>query len=127
MVALADNADMVARLGRALSTDETAAVGGLLTEASALVVGYLRRDWDALTDVPGAVRVVVSRMAARALTGASNIPAGAESYGSSLSVMSHTVKLGPDVVMGSVWLSRVDKTTLAPYVRRPSVMNFPMY
>jgi hypothetical protein len=127
VVALADNADMAARLGRALSTDETAAVAGLITEASVLVVGYLRRDWTALADVPEAVRVVVSRMAARALTGASNLPAGAESYGSSLSVMSHTVKLGPDVVTGSVWLSRVDKTTLAPHVRRPSIVNMPMY
>ena len=127
MVALADNADLAARLGRALSTDETAAMAGLITEASVLVVGYLRRDYTALADVPEAVRVVVSRMAARALTGASNIPAGAESYGATMATFGHTVKLGPDVVTGSVWLSRVDKTTLAPHVRRPSVMNFPMY
>lgn len=127
MTTLAADSDVEARLGRELAGAESAAVAGLLTEASVLVVGYLRRDWDALDDVPEAVRVVVSRMAARALTGASNIPAGTEQFGSSLSVMSHTVKLGADVVIGSPWLSRTDKVSLAPHVRRPNIVNMPMY
>ncbi len=126
MVALADT-DVVARLGRSLSPSETAAVSGLLTEASALVVGHLRRDYAALADVPEAVRVVVGRVVARALTGSSTLPAGATQFGSALSVMSSTVKLGADVVVGSVWLSRTDKVTLSPHVRRPGIVNMPMY
>ncbi|QVI26171.1 hypothetical protein MN2019_17875 [Mycolicibacterium neoaurum] len=126
MVALAADTDVVARLGRDLSEPETASVPGLLAEASTLVAGYCGRDWSELADVPEAVRIVVSRMTARALTGSSNLPAGTTEFGSSLSVMSHNVKLGADVVIGSVWLSRVDKITLGPHVWR-SVVNMPMY
>ncbi|MGK2880434.1 MAG: hypothetical protein ACSLE6_06435 [Mycobacterium sp.] len=125
-MALADDNDVAARLGRELTEDEQTAIVGLLAEAGALVVGYLRRDWTALADVPDAVRIVVSRMVARSLTGGSNLPAGASEFGSSLSVMSHNVKLGADVVVGSVWLSRTDKITLAPHVKR-YVEHFPMY
>lgn len=127
MVVLASDADVEARLGRDLDTSETAAVAGLITEASVLVVGYLNRDWTALADVPDAVRVVVSRMVARALTGSSNIPAGTESFSSSLSVMSHTVKLGTDVAIGSPWLSKADKISLDPHRAYRGLMNVPMY
>lgn len=125
---LATTADVAARLGRELTESETTPAAGLLTEASALVAGYLRRDWTALDDVPDAVRVVVSRVVARALTGASTstLPDGAQSFGSALGPLTHQVQLSPDVVVGSVWLSRTDKTTLAPYNRRYAA-NVPMW
>lgn len=131
MADLADTDDVAVRLGRDLTEAELAAAPAVIAEASALVVGYLGRDWPGLDDVPGAVRIACSRMVARAMTGASNLPpnlpAGATEFGSSLSVFSHTVKLGDDVAIGSPWLSRTDKTTLAPYVMRAHVVNVPMY
>lgn len=128
MADLADVDDLAARLGRDLTEAELAAAPGVIAEASALVAGYLGRDWPALDDVPGAVRIACSRMVARAMTaGSVNLPAGTSEFGSSLSVMSHTVKLGDDVVIGNPWLSRTDRTTLAPYVLRQPVVNVPMY
>jgi hypothetical protein len=125
---LADVDDLAARLGRDLTEAELAAAPALIGEASALVAGYLGRDWPELENVPATVRVASSRMVARAMTaGSVNLPAGTSEFGSALSVMSHTFKLGDDVVIGSPWLSRTDKTTLAPYVMRPSVVNVPMY
>lgn len=120
--------DVINRLGRQLDADQSTAAPGCITEASGLVAGYLARDYAELAEVPERVRVVCSRVAARALTGAaSNLPPGTTEFGSSLSVMSHTVKLGADTVNGSPWLSRADKTALSPYVVRGRVMNFPMF
>jgi hypothetical protein len=118
---------VVARLGRELTADELAAVPGLITEATALVVGHLARDWDALADVPAAVRVVCSRIVSRTLTGTSNLPAGTEQFGSSMGPFGQTTRLGADVVTGSVWLSKSDKTTLSPYFRRGQIVNVAMY
>ena len=61
----ADVNDLVARLRRPLTTDETAAAPGLLEEASVLVEGYCNQSFD---PVPSAVRVATSRIVARALT-----------------------------------------------------------
>ncbi|OBG50182.1 hypothetical protein [Mycolicibacterium fortuitum] len=130
MTDLCEAADVVTRLGRDLTPTESGATPGLITEASVLVVGHLGRDWTELADVPVAVRTVASRMVARALVGASqlgNVPDGTVAYGSQLSVMSHQVRLGTDVAIGSPWLSRSDRITLSPYRFRGHVMNMPMF
>jgi len=125
---LCDTDDVAVRLGRDLTEAELAAVPALIAEASALVAGYLGREWADMDAVPGAVRIACSRMVARAMTaGSVNLPAGTSEFGSAMSVMSHTVKLGDDVVIGNPWLSRTDRTTLAPYVMRAHVVNVPMY
>lgn len=50
MAALASPADLEARLGRALTTEETARAEALLNDASALVRSYTRQDFAAATN-----------------------------------------------------------------------------
>lgn len=70
---LATQADVVARLGRALTSDEIARLPGLLEEASAIVEGYMGVTYDDDPDTdnpapPDVVAVVVSKIVGRAFT-----------------------------------------------------------
>lgn len=64
-MAYATSADVESRLGRTLTAEEAQRFPGLLEEASVLVEGHCGRVFD---PVPTAVRVVVSKTIAQALT-----------------------------------------------------------
>lgn len=121
-MALAASPDVVDRLGRPLTTDETTRVTGLLDEASALVSGWLGCTPD---PVPDAVKIVVSRMVARVF--ATDSAGGPEPGLSSLQAT-----MGPflvnrgyssDATSGGVWLTRQDKVMLRPFRCRGRVEN----
>lgn len=112
---LATQADVVARLGRALTSDELVRLPGLLEEASLLVEGYLGIVYKDPSDpddpggpIPSAVVVVVSRIVARTFTAPSPqlLPEGARSAGSG----PYNVSFGD--ARTNLWLSKADKTTL---------------
>lgn len=121
MVALATDADVVARLGRPLSTDEEGRVLGLIDEASVIVTAHLGCDVDALWpttgDVPQGVRVVVSRMVARVLAQA-EVPgatSGATSSTTGVGPFSRTHQWDAGTTSGAPWLGATDKLSLRPY------------
>lgn len=99
---LASQADVEARLGRALTGAETPRLNGLLEEASIIVEGYLGVVYTG--DVPAAVSIVVSRMVARALT--TSIPDGVTSEGAG------PYQRGYSEGAASLWLSKNDKIAL---------------
>jgi hypothetical protein len=111
-VILATQADVVARLGRALTADELARLPGLLQEASLLVEGYLgvvyQDPADSGVPIPPAVVVVVSRIVARTFAAPSPqlLPEGARSAGSG----PYSISFGD--ARTNLWLSKADKTTL---------------
>lgn len=107
---LATQDDVVARLGRALTSDEIARLAGLLEEASLLVEGYLGVTYsvDDVDPVPEAVTVVVSRIVARAFTAPNQqlLPEGARSAAAG----PYNVSFAD--ARTNLWLSKVDKLTL---------------
>lgn len=119
-MALATAADVVARLGRALTTAEEGKVGGLLEEASALVIGYLVCDPTDTSveppEVPTAVAIVVSRMVARVLQQTASVEEfGSEATTDSTGPFSTTVRYGAGTTSGAPWLTKVDKLTLRSF------------
>lgn len=140
-VTLCEASDVVKRLGRAMTTEETNAWQGIAEEATVLIEGYLDQEWaddDANSatfpaSVPTRVRVVCSRMTARTLVTPGSAPGGAlagalppgtKSFNSSMGPLGHTTTFGDDVVFGSPWLSRADKMMLR---RRRYAEHVPMY
>lgn len=122
-MALASSVDVVDRLGRPLTTDETARVDGLLEEASALVSGHLRCVPD---PVPDAVRIVASRMVARvfASVGAGGPEPGVSQMSQTMGPFAITRGFTADASSGGVWLTRQDKVMLAPFGCRGWAANF---
>lgn len=110
-MALAAQLDVEARLGRVLTTSETALLPGLLEEAGLLVEGYLGVHYGPGDDIPDAVRVVTSRVVARALTGPQNIPEGVSASTLQSLDYSATSNFGPEG-RTSLWLSKQDKMML---------------
>lgn len=108
---LAEDSDVVDRLRRPLSTEEQELVDTVLEEASIIVEAYLQTrgiaPYEAAEDIPPIVTLVVSRMAARALTSNPLIP---ETTGS--------LQAGPfqaqlsEAYSTAVYLSRRDKELL---------------
>ena len=121
-MALATASDVVARLGRPLTTAEATRAEGLLEEASALVVGYLGEDpTDTSVDpavVPSAVVVVVSGLVAGVIA-RDAAPARPEQEAQSVSTgvgpFQRSVSYGDGTTSSSPWLAAVDKMTLRPY------------
>jgi hypothetical protein len=120
---LASSEDVAARLGRSLTIDEDDLVEGLLDEASVLVEGWLGCTPD---PVPDGVRIVVSRVAARAIAaGGSGAEPGLQSVEATMGVFQVNRGFSADVTSGGVWLTRNDKTTLRPFSCRGRVGNVP--
>ncbi|CQD15729.1 hypothetical protein BN970_07148 [Mycolicibacterium conceptionense] len=122
-MALATSQDVVDRLGRPLSTDETARVTGLLDEASVMVEGWMRCVPD---PVPDAVKIVVSRMVARVLAvgGADNAPEpGVSQLQATMGIFGVNRSYSSDATSGGVWLTKQDKATLRPFGCRGRVGN----
>lgn len=122
--ALAESEDVRERLGRPLTETESDRVDGLLDEASLLVEAWIGCSPD---PVPDAVRVTVSRMAARALQAAeSGAPTdGANSVAATSLSFSHTRNYPSAVSQGGVWLSRQDRIMLRSYRRSGYAINVP--
>ena len=125
-MALASAQDVVARLGRSLTSDEQSAVGGLLDEASDLAVAFMRCTPDPM---PAEVARVVSRMVARVLSTDASVPFG-------LTQFARTQTAGPMALTNSQtfsegstsrapWLSATDKVVLRRFGCRGRVQNFP--
>jgi hypothetical protein len=111
-MALATQADVVARLGRELDASETTRLSSLLEDASALVVGYARQDFEP-APYPTAVVGVVARMVTRVLSQGDIVP-GLESTTEGAGPFSRGFKYGGGS-SGDVWLSAADKSMLRPY------------
>lgn len=111
--------DVEARLGRTLTTPETARTDpGLLEEASELVLAYL--DLDAEPDpVPPAVTIVVSRSVARLLEQASAasdaIPSGAQQQSRTWGPFTEQMTFESGSTSGAPWLTAADKLLLRRY------------
>lgn len=121
MVALASDADVSARLGRALTADDADRIAGLLDEASAAVIAHLGAIPGA--PVPDAVVIVVSRMVARVLSAPA--PAGVANDAQTMGPFGFTRGYTPDATSGGVWLTRQDKAMLRPHTTRGRVQNVP--
>jgi hypothetical protein len=105
--ALASQVDVEARLRRDLTETEITWLPGVLEEASQAVYAYCGdRKFD---PVPDRVRMVTSRIAARALT---NRPDSTAAVTNAAHVFSQTVTLTPDAAEGGVWLTKADKLAL---------------
>lgn len=109
---MTDTSDVVARLGRELTSDEAGRAPGLLDEASALVAGYLSSAYDS---DDRAVVIVESRIVARALQ--NTLPAGvaARNFSESAGPVSRSEQFtfSPESMSsGGVWLTKADKVML---------------
>jgi cell wall-associated NlpC family hydrolase len=112
-MAFATAVDVVAALGRSLTSDESAAVENQLDQATDLVVGYLGATPD---PVPGAVTRVVATMVAAVFTkpATNNSDYGANGYNVVREAM--TVKVGVESATTSgPWLTNALKMRLSPY------------
>lgn len=122
-MALAEISDIEARLGHTLTADELLRAPGLLDEASALVEGYCGRTFPIppATDVPSAVVVVVSKLAARGLSTAGDVA----------DVSANQYTAGPFQWQQSfagdgsrMWIGSAEKLMLKPY--RISMRSIPL-
>ena len=123
LMVLASNEDVEARLGRPLTTDESARVTGLLDEASVMAQGWMKCVPD---PVPDAVKIVVSRMVARALAvgNADSAPEpGVSQIHATMGIFGVNRNYSTDATSGGVWLTRQDKATLRPYGCRGRAVN----
>lgn len=117
MTLLATQTDVEKRLGRELDDDEVLAVEGLLEEASELVVSVCR---PLPTPAPDAVRIVVSRIAARALDGGDDdgpTPTNVVSEQMSAGSFQLSQNYFGDSVGGGPWLSKQDLRMLRRWRR----------
>ena len=109
---LAEASDVAARLRRELTEQEEGLVETVLDEASVVVAAYLASRGVApyvdLDEVPAIVRLVVSRIAARALTSDVEVP----DYEGTLQAGPFSARFS-EVYSSAVYLSRREKEMLA--------------
>ncbi|MGV7802845.1 hypothetical protein PJM44_04565 [Mycobacterium kansasii] len=115
---LASSADVEARLRRDLTDDEERWIDGVLEEASALVAAYC--GGQVPDPVPDAVRIVTSRVAARARSGRDD---GAASVAEQADIFQRTVTLNADAANGGVYLTKADRMQLRRWSARGSVFS----
>lgn len=112
---LASSADVVARLGRPLTPDEETRAVGLIEEASIKISEYCGgREF---SPVPDAVRIVTSRIVARAIIGSGN-PVGISDTTMTAGVFGQTTRYTTDAGNGGVYLSAEDRRTLGRWAIR---------
>lgn len=118
---LAQASDVVAALGRSLTSPELERVSSLIEEASDLISAWCRPDGSDLftheDDIPDAVSRVTARAVARVIAGGD----------AALNLAAQTTVVGPfqrqntfnsDATSGGPWLTRTDKIRLKPWTRR---------
>lgn len=109
-MALATQADVEARLGRALEASEAARLPSLLSDTSALVIGYCGQDFEP-APYPEPVTGVVAKAVARLLlAGSSAVPFAEQQAAGPFSV-----RLSSGAASGDAWLTAADKLALRPY------------
>jgi len=115
MIPLATSADVVTRLGRALTTAEATKATGLLDEASVKVLAHLGKPetyYDALT-IPATVVIVTSRMVARVLEqGVAGVVPGTQQSGTTTGPFGSQTTFVAGSSNGSPWLTRSDRADL---------------
>lgn len=116
---LAILADVELHLGRPLTSSETAKVEAQLNEASDLVIGYTRQDFEP-APYPGAVTRVVAGMVGRSFDQSSVTP-GIDQ----ISTGPFSTHFTAAATSGDVWISASDKIKLRPY--RRSVTSVQLY
>lgn len=109
-MALADSDDVVAHLGRSLTSGESARVSTILEESSDLVIGYCGTDFEP-APYPGPVVRVVAAMAARSLVAASS---GADMV-QQQTAGPFSMTFNASASSGDVWLTKADKMKLRAY------------
>lgn len=104
-MALATQADVEARLGRDVTPTEATRLPSLLSDASAVVIGYCGQDFE--PEYPEAVVGVVAKMAARALG-----RSGAGEFVEQQNAGAFGVRYSAASSDGDVWLTKADKLAL---------------
>lgn len=123
MVALASAADVEARLGQPLTSDESGRVPALLDEASASARAYMRCTPD---PVPSDVSLVVSRMVARLLSqpAATEVLPHTDQYSRTAGAYSASGTFTEGATSGSPWLTKDDKRILRAFGCRGRAVSF---
>jgi len=112
-MAYATSSDVVAALGRSLTTAESVSVSNQLEQATDLVVGYLDRQLD---PVPGAVTRVVATMVAAVFSKPSITVADYDASGYSTAREAAGVYVGTESATTSgPWLTNALRERLKPY------------
>lgn len=111
---LATQTDVEARLRRPLTDEETSWLSGVLEEASLEVTEYCGQDFSDFDPVPAAVRIVTSRIAARALS-AKATDVGTDAYTNQAGMYQQVRTVSSDAASGGIWLSKADKRKLRAY------------
>lgn len=145
-ITLCDESDIKDRLllgpSDSLSADQAKKWPPLAAEATVLVEGFLGREWEVddtaeppqteaavLATVPKGIRVVVSRMAVRAMTqtaGGATPVDGQQSASSTFGPMGYARSFSTDVFT-SPWLSKSDRETLRRFVIRGRIQHVAMF
>lgn len=110
-MALATQEDVKARLGRDATAAEALRLPSLLDDASAVVIGYCKTDFEP-APYPSAVVGVVAKMAARSLGRAGT---GAGEFADQQSAGPFGVHYSASTSSGDVWLTAADKLALRPH------------
>jgi hypothetical protein len=107
---LAYDTDVEAHLGRSLTAAEDEQVDALLEEASDLVIGYCKKDFEPYP-YPAAVTRVVAAVVARSLLAASS----GDPFVQQQSAGPFSIGRSAAAASGDVWLTAADKIKLRPY------------
>lgn len=110
-MALATQPDVEARLGRSLTDEEEARLPSLLDDASSVVIGYCRTDFEP-APYPTAVVGVVAKMVVRAI--GRPVGTGAE-FIEQQNAGPFGVRFSAASASGDVWLTASDKIALRPH------------
>lgn len=123
MAALAEPADVEARLGRPLTTDEAGRVPALLDEASASVRAFMRCTPDS---IPDDVVLVVSRMVKRVLEApvTQAVPQHMEQFSRGAGPYSQSGTFTEGSTSGSPWMTKDDKRILRGFGCRSRAWSF---
>lgn len=114
-MAYATDDDVVAALGRSLTSTESAVVDNLLEQATDLVVGYLGRDLDT---VPDPVSRVVATMVAAVFTKPATTTSDYNASGYNVAREVATVQVGTESATTSgPWLTKTLRLRLRRYRR----------
>lgn len=121
MAALAEIEDVQTALGRALTTDESDRVAGLLNRASASARAWMKCVPD---PVPEDVVIVVAGMVARMFQVTDSAPeVGVSTVNAVMGPWAVNRTFSSDSTSGSPWLNRDDKRILRQYGCRGRVEN----
>lgn len=110
-MALAEQTDVEARLGRDLNEAEAGRIDALLDDASSAVIGYCGQDFEP-EPYPTAVVGVVAKMAMRALAAAASSGGG---IAQQQTAGPFSVTYSSASSSGDVWMTAADKLALRPH------------